>query len=66
MRKASHLLDHQADQHAKFIEAAYDFSHRFHEGEGDALRKEVYGFLCQWLIKHIREEDQQYKPKPKA
>jgi len=66
MRKAPGLLTHQIDCHADFIEKAHDFAHRFHEGEGEVLRQEVYGFLCHWLIQHIREEDQQYNPTRQA
>jgi hemerythrin len=60
MRSAPELLTHQVECHAQFIETAYDFAHRFHDGEGAALRATVHDFLCQWLIRHIREEDQQY------
>ena len=66
MRKAPELLTHQVECHAEFIEKAYDFAHRFNEGEGETLRQEVYTFLCGWLISHIREEDQQYNKTPKA
>ena len=62
-KSAPQLLEHQIECHAQFIETAYDFAHRFHEGEGEALRAEVHGFLCDWLISHIMEEDQQYNPK---
>ena len=60
MRAAPSLLTHQVECHALFIEAAYDFAQRFQAGEGETLRAEVYEFLCKWLVKHIREEDQQY------
>lgn len=60
LRNAPELLDHQVECHSRFIETAYDFAHRFEEGEGEALRANVYSFLCDWLIGHIREEDQQY------
>jgi hemerythrin len=60
---APHLLAHQIECHAQFIETAYDFAHRFHEGEGEDLRKRVHAFLCDWLVGHILEEDQQYNPK---
>lgn len=60
MRKAPDLLAHQIECHAVFIEQAYGFAHRFHAGAEDSLRQEVHEFLCNWLIKHIREEDQQY------
>lgn len=60
---APHLLGHQIECHAQFIETAYDFAHRFHEGEGEDLRQRVHAFLCDWLISHILEEDQQYNPK---
>jgi hemerythrin len=63
MRAAPEILGHQIECHAKFIETAYDFAHRFHAGEGEALRDKVYAFLCDWLIRHIREEDQQYNKK---
>ena len=66
MRKAPGLLTHQIESHATFIEKAYDFAHRFNEGAGDDLRQEVYGFLCDWLAHHIREEDQLYNPSRKA
>lgn len=66
MRKAPALLTHQVDCHATFVETAYDFAHRFNEGEGEALRATVYDYLCEWLLRHIREEDQQYNQTPKA
>lgn len=68
MRKAPDLLTHQVDCHAAFIETAYDFAHRFNEGEDkdEDLRRAVYDYLCGWLLRHIREEDQQYNQKPKA
>jgi len=62
-RSAPDLLDHQIECHSRFIETAYDFAHRFHEGEGEDLRARVHAFLCDWLISHILEEDQQYNPK---
>jgi len=64
LRKTPELLTHQVECHSDFIEKAYDFAHRFNEGEGETLRQEVYTFLCEWLIRHIREEDQQYNKKP--
>ena len=66
MRKAPELLAHQIECHATFIEQAYDFAHRFHAKADDSLRTEVYEFLCDWLIKHIREEDQQYNQSAKT
>jgi len=66
MRKAPALLDKQIKQHAEFIEVAYDFADRFNQGSGDRLRQEIYIFLCDWLLHHIREEDRQYKQPPKA
>ena len=64
MRKAPALLTHQVECHATFIEKAYEFAHRFHESANEDLRIEIYEFLCGWLMHHIREEDQQYKPNP--
>jgi hemerythrin len=69
MRKAPELLSQQAESHGAFIEKAYDFAHRFHDGEGDELRQDVYQFLSHWLVLHIQQEDQQYNkanPKPPA
>jgi len=63
LKSAPHLLEHQIDCHARFIETAYDFAHRFHGGEGEELREKVYAFLCDWLVGHIMDEDQQYNPK---
>ena len=60
LNNAADLLSHQADSHANFIEKSYGFASRFSDGEGEGLRQDVYTFLCQWLIGHIKEEDQQY------
>ena len=57
---AADLLPHQIDCHAKFIKQSYDFALRLSNGEGDDLRQDIYSFLCDWLIRHIQEEDQQY------
>ena len=62
MANAVDLLAHQVDCHARFIEKAYEFASRFSDGEGLDLRNDVYTFLCDWLIDHIREEDQKYNP----
>ena len=60
MRRAPDILNHHTDCHAQFIEQAYGFVQRFNEGSGEDLRADVYDFLCQWLLKHIQVEDQQY------
>ena len=63
MRKAPGILSKQMESHAGFIEKAYEFTHRFNlEEEAAALRQDVYDFLCDWLMKHIKEEDQEYNP----
>ncbi len=46
--------------HTVFIAGAYRFVQRFQRGEALALRDTVYDFLCDWLIRHIRNEDSQY------
>ena len=66
MENAADLLSNQAECHANFIEKAYEFASRFSEGEGEDLRQDVYAYLCEWLISHIREEDQQYNPTRKS
>ena len=60
MNNVPNLLSHQVECHANFIEKAYEFASRFNEGEGEDLRQDVYVYLCEWLLLHIREEDQQY------
>ncbi len=60
---APDLIADHLGQHSRFIETAYAFAQRFHDGEGFALRDEVHDFLCDWLLSHIRVEDRKYAPR---
>lgn len=66
LANAPHLLEHQIECHCRFITQAYEFADRFQCGEDVELRDRVHSFLCDWLQRHIREEDQRYCPARRA
>ncbi|HTH16749.1 MAG TPA: bacteriohemerythrin [Magnetospirillum sp.] len=58
---APEIVEPHFASHTIFISTAYKFVQRFQNGEALALRQPVYEFLCDWLVRHIRVEDMQYK-----
>jgi hemerythrin len=58
---APELVGEHFELHARFIEVAYDFLHRLAEGRADGLQAEMFAYLSDWLIHHIRDEDRKYR-----
>jgi hemerythrin len=57
----SELLGEQKAAHQAFVKKVQDFRARFDQGQV-GLSLEMMNFLKDWLVRHIQQNDQKYKP----
>lgn len=58
--KYEETLDHKAE-HKNFISTINDFMSKYNEGKA-FLTLDLFSFLKEWLINHIKVEDKKYTP----